>query len=301
VQANLKIVYVVLITIQVLFGVNFASSKVVVEVLDPVIWSNIRFFIAGIAMLFITMLLKRPHPKLNREFLLPIIPLSLFGMALGQGLFLYGLKFTTSVNTAVITTCIPILTLLLVVLRKQEKLTLLRGSGLIVAFAGVIFIRDIENFQLSSNTFIGDLMVFLGAFCFAIYLSFGKKFLLSFDNLWVTTWMFLVSGVIMTIWNIPKWLEFSLPQLSSTVWIAATYTIIGATLLTYFLNNWALKRAPSGNVALFIYLQPVVAAIIGWYYLDEKITLRLLVSSLCILGGLALSILPIHKWIRKSL
>ena len=81
-QANLKIVYVVLITIQVLFGVNFASSKVVVEVLDPVIWSNIRFFIAGIAMLFITMLLKRPHPKLNREFLLPIIPLSLFGMRL---------------------------------------------------------------------------------------------------------------------------------------------------------------------------------------------------------------------------
>ena len=300
-QANLKIVYVVLITIQVLFGVNFASSKVVVEVLDPVIWSNIRFFIAGIAMLFITMLLKRPHPKLNREFLLPIIPLSLFGMALGQGLFLYGLKFTTSVNTAVITTCIPILTLLLVVLRKQEKLTLLRGSGLIVAFAGVIFIRDIENFQLSSNTFIGDLMVFLGAFCFAIYLSFGKKFLLSFDNLWVTTWMFLVSGIIMTIWNIPKWLEFSLPQLSSTVWYAAIYTIIGATLLTYFLNNWALKRAPSGNVALFIYLQPVVAACIGWYFLDEKITMRLVVSSLCILGGLALSILPIHKWIRKSL
>jgi drug/metabolite transporter (DMT)-like permease len=263
------------------------------------VWSNIRFFIAGIAMLVLTLLLKRPHPKLNKQFLLPLVPLSMFGMALGQGLFLYGLKYTTSVNTAIITTCIPILTLVIVVLRRQEQLTAAKAIGFTLAFAGVIFIRDFEKFELSSTTFIGDLMVFLGAACFAIYLSFGKKFLLGFDNMWVTTWMFLVSGILMTFWNLPKWMVFQMPEMDTTFIASAGYTIIGATLLTYFLNNWALKRAPSGNVALFIYLQPVVAGVIGWYFLDEQVNFRMLVSSLCILGGLCLSILPIHKLFKK--
>lgn len=302
-NVNLKLVYLALITIQILFGINFSTSKVIVEQMDPVIWSNIRFFLAGIGMLIITLVAKRPHPKIDKEFLMPIVPLSMFGMALGQGLFLYGLKYTTSVNTAIITTCIPILTLLIVVLRKQESLTVFKAIGFTMAFGGVIFIRDFENFQLSSNTFIGDVMVFLGALCFAVYLSYGKKFLIKYDNLWITTWMFLISGIVMTIWNIPKWPTFTLPNMTTLFVSSAAYTIIGATLITYFLNNWALKRAPSGNVALFIYLQPIVAGIIGWYFLDEIITLRTLFSSALIMSGLAISILPIQKMVAfiKSL
>lgn len=302
-NVNLKLVYLALISIQILFGINFSTSKVIVQQMDPVIWSNIRFFLAGIGMLFITLILRRPHPKVDKEFLIPIIPLSMFGMALGQGLFLYGLKYTTSVNTAIITTCIPILTLLIVVLRKQESLTVFKAIGFTLAFGGVILIRDFENFELSSNTFLGDLMVFLGAMCFAIYLSFGKKFLIKYDNLWITTWMFLISGIVMTIWNIPKWPSFTPPEMSTLFISSATYTIIGATLITYFLNNWALRRAPSGNVALFIYLQPIIAGLIGWYFLNESITLRTISSSMMIMGGLAISILPIQKVITfiKSL
>ena len=286
------VIYAALILIQVLFGINYSTSKVIVGKLDPFIWSNARFLIAGVIMLLFTLSSRRPHPKLTKEFLLPIVPLSLLGMALGQGLFLLGLKHTTSVNTAIITTSIPILTLLVVVLRKQESITINKLVGFFLAFVGVVFIRDLSQVSFGAETFIGDLMVFLGAFCFALYLSFGKKFLLGHDNLWVTTWMFMISGIFMTIINIPKFSDFVMPQMNHVFIGSATYTIIGATLITYFLNNWALKRAPSGNVALFIYLQPVLAGVIGWYYLDEQITTRMLVCSMLIMGGLIFSIMP---------
>ena len=287
------IIFLGLILIQVLFGINFATSKVIVGSIDPIIWSNIRFFLAGVGMLFITLIFKRKHPELNKEFLLPLVPLSLLGMALGQGLFLFGLKYTTSINTSIITTSIPILTLVIVVLRKQEKLSLPKFIGFLLAFVGVISIRDLSSVNFGSETFIGDLMVLLGALCFALYLSYGKNYLSKFDNMWVTTWMFLISGIVMIFFNVFKWQEFVMPELTTTLVGAATYTIIGATLITYLLNNWILRNAPSGNVALFIYLQPVVAAIVGWKFLNEEITFRMIISSFLILLGLVCSMLEV--------
>lgn len=286
------IIYAALILIQVLFGINYSTSKVIVGKLDPFIWSNIRFVIAGAIMLVFTLATRRPHPKPTKAFWVPIIPLSLVGMAFGQGLFLLGLKHTTSVNTAIITTSIPILTLLVVVLRKQESITINKLIGFFLAFSGVVFIRDLSQVSFGAETFIGDLMVFLGAFCFALYLSFGRKFLLHFDNLWTTTWMFIISGIFMTLINIPKFSSFVMPDMNNVFIGSASFTIIGATLITYFLNNWALKRAPSGNVALFIYLQPVIAGLIGWYFLDETITLRMVICSMLIMSGLIFSIMP---------
>lgn len=294
-KSEALIIYSVLVLIQVLFGVNFSTSKIIVGKLDPIIWSNIRFVLAGIGMLFITLIFRRKHPPLTKDFLVPLVPLSLLGMALGQGLFLFGLKYTTSINTAIITTSIPILTLVIVVIRRQESLTVPKAVGFLLSFIGVLAIRDLSQLQFSSQTFIGDMMVFTGAMCFALYMSYGKPFLSRFDNMWITTWMFLISGLIMTIFNIPKWMEFKMPELDAVLIGSASFTIIGATLFTYLLNNWVLKRAPSGNVALFIYLQPVVAAFVGWKFLGENITARMILCTFMILTGLVCSMLRLSK------
>lgn len=280
----------VLILIQILFGINFPASKVIVGKMDPILWSNIRFILAGVGMLIFTLLMKKPHPKPNKEFFVPVIILSILGMALGQGLFLIGLKYTTSINSAILITCIPILTLFIVVVRRQEELTFNKLIGFIMSFMGVILMRDISSFQLGNDTLLGDLLVFSAAFCFAMYLSFGKKFFMKFDNMWSTTYMFFISGIAMALFNFNKFHQVGSVSGDGLFLACAGFSIIGATLLTYFLNNWALRRAPSGSVAIFIYLQPVVAGLIGYFFLNEIITTRTIVCSILILSGLLFSI-----------
>ena len=289
-KTNKTVVLSVLIFIQLLFGVNFPASKIIVGKMDPILWSNIRFLLAGIAMLLFTLIMRRPHPKLTKEFLVSVTILSILGMALGQGLFLIGLQYTTSVNSAILITCIPILTLLLVVLRRQEELTFNKLVGITMSFMGVLLMRDITSFKLGNETLWGDILVFLAALCFATYLSFGKKFFMKYDNMWSTSWMFLVSGVLMSFFNFSKFSQVDLNDFDNLFYICAVFSIIGATLLTYFLNNWALKRAASGNVAIFIYLQPVVAGVIGYFFLDEIITLRMAICFVLILSGLLFSL-----------
>ena len=285
----------VLILIQVLFGINFPASKVIVGQMDPILWSNIRFLLAGIAMLIFTLIMKREHPEPNKDFFVPVVILSILGMALGQGLFLVGLRFTTSINSAILITCIPILTLVFVVIRRQEELTFNKLIGFCMSFMGVLLMRDITSFSLGNETLWGDLLVFSAAICFAAYLSFGKKFFMKYDNMWSTTYMFLVSGLIMGIFNFNKFSQMTEVQYSSWFFYCAVFSIFGATLLTYFLNNWALRRAPSGNVAIFIYLQPVVAGVIGYFFLKEMITMRMVICSGLILTGLLFSISKTKK------
>ncbi|MFT6633016.1 MAG: drug/metabolite transporter (DMT)-like permease [Bacteriovoracaceae bacterium] len=288
--SKLNPVVLVLIFIQILFGVNFPASKVIVGQMDPILWSNIRFILAGIGMLGLTLAMRRPHPKLNKEFLIPVSILSILGLALGQGLFLIGLRYTTSINSAILITCIPILTLLIVVIRKQEQLTFNKFVGFVMSFMGVLLMRDVSSFELGNETLWGDLLVFLAAFCFAIYLSYGKKFFMKFDNMWSTTWMFFISGIAMSLFNFDKFSQITSVDYSMVFFYCAGFSIVGATLLTYFLNNWALKRAPSGNVAIFIYLQPVVAGLIGFFFLKEEISMRMVICSGLILAGLLFSI-----------
>ncbi|MBC76923.1 MAG: hypothetical protein CME64_12995 [Halobacteriovoraceae bacterium] len=293
-------IYSTLLIIQILFGINFFTSKVIVGVMDPILWSNLRFFLAGILMLLVTLAMRRKHPKLDKDFFLSLIPLSALGMALGQGLFLFGLKHTSSVNTAVLTTTIPILTLVIVVARKQEELTMKKFIGFGLAFLGVVLIRDLTKASFESSSLFGDMMVFLGAMCFALYLSFGKGFLRKHDNLWVTTYMFLTSALLMAFFNIFKIIEFATTfefnataEDTSTLFISCVlYTIIGATLLTYFLNNLVLSKAPPAHVALSIYFQPVVAGVFGWWFLDENIGARTIICSILIMSGLLVSIYP---------
>ncbi|MEE2670797.1 MAG: DMT family transporter [Bdellovibrionota bacterium] len=285
-----KFVLFVLVCIQILFGINFAASKIIVAKMNPILWSDVRFLLAGIIMLIVTLIMRRPHPPITKDFFIPISILSILGMALGQGLFLVGLKYTTSINSAIILTMIPILTLMVVVLRKQEDLTFNKFIGFVLSFFGVLLMRNVSDFQMGGETLLGDFLVLGGAFCFALYISFGKKYFMKFDNMWTTTWMFLISGVAMLVPNISKLGELTDQTYDSIFLAAAAYSIIGATLLTYFLNNWALKRAASGHVAIFIYLQPVVAGVIGYIFLEEPVTFRMGICSILILTGLLFSL-----------
>jgi drug/metabolite transporter (DMT)-like permease len=75
---------------------------------------------------------------------------------------------------------------------------------------------------------------------------------------------------------------------SQHFWQFFVFSIVGATVITYFLNNWCLKRIESSKVALFIYIQPVVTAIVAYFTIGELITMRAIVASLVIFSGILL-------------
>ena len=282
------LVILALIAVQVLFGINYVVSKVIVTHFPPLVWASFRIIIAASFMLLIAYGLKRPFPKGGKAFFIPLIGLALLGAILNQGAFLIGLSYTTSTNAAILSTLIPVFTFLVVSIRGQEKMTPARVIGLVSAFLGVLIIRDVEDFTLSNQNLIGDLLVMFNCLCYGLFLSFGKKIMQTYDRLWVTAWIFTYGSVGLTGLALPQWIDFEWPTMTTALVGAMVFAILGGTLLNYFLNNWALAYARPSQVAIFIYIQPVIAAALAYVWLDETITLQKFLSSVMIFLGVIL-------------
>ena len=108
----------------------------------------------------------------------------------------------------------------------------------------------------------------------------------SHDSVWMTTWLFIAGSIGITGLAVPSWLTFQWPAMTPVLIGCMVFSVLGCTLMAYFLNLWALARTHSSSVALYIYLQPVVASTLAWVWLGEVITLRTVLSSLLILVGM---------------
>jgi drug/metabolite transporter (DMT)-like permease len=285
------LVWSALVSVQVLFGINYVVSKIVVDAMPPLVWASIRVVIASVVMVAIA-LATRPqkHPTDGRKFFIPLIAFALLGIIINQGSFLVGLHYTTATNSAVLNTMIPVFTLLIVTLRGQEPLTKYRAMGFILSFAGVLVLRNVEQLTLSDKTLVGDLLTILNCLSYGLFLSYSKQFLQEHDRVWTTTWLFLYGSVGLGLVSIPAWIDFHPPEMTPMLVGAMVFGIVGGTLLTYFLNLWALAHTRSSSVALFIYLQPVVASALAWAWFDQQITTRTMIAGAMIFGGLLLAL-----------
>jgi drug/metabolite transporter (DMT)-like permease len=69
----------------------------------------------------------------------------------------------------------------------------------------------------------------------------------------------------------------------------AVFFVGASSGVGYWLWLWALAHAPATQVAVFVALSPITAALLGHAWLGEPWSLALLVGSIGVLGGLVLT------------
>jgi drug/metabolite transporter (DMT)-like permease len=283
------LVIVALVAVQVLFGVNYVTSKIVLAAIPPLIWATIRVIVTAAVMIAVALLMRRPRPS-GRTFFVPLVGFALLGIVINQGLFLIGLKYTTVANSAVLNTLVPVMTLMIVAMRGQERVAPRQPFGFFCAFIGVLVLLRVERFSLSSETTLGDLLTVLNCTSYAFFLVYSKSFLEAHDRVWTTAWLFAYGSIAFAVISAPLWPEFRLPAMTPLLLGCIAFAIVGGTIITYFLNVWALAHARSSSVALFMYLQPVVASTLAWVWLGQPISPRSGVATLLIFAGMVLAL-----------
>jgi drug/metabolite transporter (DMT)-like permease len=295
-----RLVYVGLIALQVVFALGYILSKVLVDEFPPLMWGWIRAGITASFMAVISIVLKRPHPPLNRKFFVPLIWLSLLGGVLTQVFFLVGLKYTTSTNSAILNTLNPLVTLMTVVLMGREKATSLRLFGFMVSFCGVLVLSGAERIRVAQSTLFGDLLTIGSCITYGVFVAVSKDFFKKYDRFWITTWLFVFTTLGLTFFAIPYMTAFQWPLMTPMLWGSFIYGILGSSLLGYFLIVWVVAHAPASKVALFDYLQPILVTILAAIFLMEKTTLRTLGGSALIFVGVFLTLERLPAGFRIS-
>jgi drug/metabolite transporter (DMT)-like permease len=115
----------------------------------------------------------------------------------------------------------------------------------------------------------------------------SKTLLERYGALNVITWIFLVGSVVTVPVGIYSLQQENLGAISAGVWLLLLFIIIFPTVGAYYLNAWALTKVAPSTVAIYIYLQPLVAFGFAPLLLGEQWNSRTIVAALLIFMGVA--------------
>ncbi len=282
-------IYGSLILVQLIFGFHYLTTSIIVERIDAFEWTAIRIFFAGVLMALIYRHRILNFPK-GKEWNFLII-LSLLGIVLNTAFFTKGLEYTTPAHASLISCMIPVMTLVFAWLLGKEEMNKYKSLSILVAMSGALILFGIDDLDIRSELFFGDILIFINFSCFGLFLVLSKSMIEHHSSLGLTVLVMSLGSVILLPFSVKGiYLNYDL-WLSQPwwIWFAAFYSIFFATVVTYSLNYYAMGFVESSKVALFIYLQPVVAGSLSVLLGREEITVRLLVSSALIMFGLLLS------------
>jgi len=289
-----------LVLVQVFFGLNYLAAKILLEFIPPRAWAVLRVVPAAIILLVAARLLGRRLPA-ERKDLWRLAAFSVFGVVINQICFVEGLYRTTPAHSSIIMTSIPVGALLFGVLLGRESLTPWKLVSLALSFAGVLLVIVAGSGSVAlgafsdiggARTMVGDILTLVNALSYSFFLVISKRLLTRVDPLGATAVLlsFGSLGILLVGW--PELMGFSPAGVPPRIWALAAYIVIFPTALAYLLMYWALARAGSYLVALFIYLQPLIATALSAVLLGERIGPGVVAGGALIFVGVYLALRP---------
>src|SRR5258708_17478941 len=106
-----------------------------------------------------------------------------------------------------------------------------------------------------------------------------------YNALTVITWIFVVVGLVTVPAGAISLTHVPLASISWRAWLAVLYIIVLPTAGAYYLSGWALARVPPSTVAVYTYLQPLIAFAVAPIILGESLSLHAVIASLLIFAG----------------
>jgi len=277
-----------LVAVQVFFGVHYLAAKVLLDTIPPRVWAPVRVAGGAIVLLAAARLLGRTFPRRSGD-LGRLAIFSVFGVAVNQVCFVEGLHRTTATHSAIINTAIPIFTLLFAVLLGREAFDPRKGVALVLAVGGVLLVVRPDRATFGGSTLTGDVLTLVNGTSYAFFLVVSKRLISRIDPLAATAVLMTFGAVVVGAWGAPALVRFDWSAVPAAAWANAAFIVLVPTAGAYFLIYWALARAESSLVALFIYLQPLIAGLLAAAFLGERVAASTFAGAMLLFAGVALA------------
>ncbi|MBS7786078.1 DMT family transporter [Flavobacterium sp. CYK-55] len=251
------------LSVSLIYGMTFTIAKDVMPAyVAP--FGFILLRVGGSTVLFWLVAALRPKQKIAREDYFRIMAAALFGVAINMLTFFKGLSLTSPISAAVIMVTTPIIVLILSAVLMREKMKPLKVLGISLGLAGtVLLIAFGKSYSGSPNATLGNLLVFINAVSYGLYLIIVKNIMARYDAFVLVKWIYTF-GLLMV-------LPFGWSELQAVDWVQIPtdlywkigFVVVFSTFGTYLLNLLSMRELKPTTVAVFIYLQPLFAALIA--------------------------------------
>lgn len=272
---NQYLPYLALAAVCLIWGTTYLALRVAVLHFPPFLFSGIRQTVAGLILTgFMLLVSKTALP--SKEHLLRQAIGGFFLITLGNGLVAWGEVHIPSSIAAIICSLMPLMVILInISVHREEKPNIPIMLGVALGLVGIVMIFGEHLNEFST----------LG-YTLGIVTTFGAVISWAGGSIWikkhnVNSNPFLNAGLQMLfggLFMFPASLLFD--DLSNVSWSPETgwamlYLIVFGSIIAYACYSYALRKLPMTIVSMYAYINPLVAVLLGWMVLDEKLTLRM--------------------------
>jgi drug/metabolite transporter (DMT)-like permease len=277
-------VHLALLVVQLAFASQAVEGKIAMgarvaggEAISPFALAMVRMLGAAAFFQLFTRATRQLRPTTAPDQRV-LAGLSVLGIALNQALFLFGLRLTTPMTSALLGVTIPVLAAVLAVGAGQESVSTRLIAGLGSSIAGVAWLTGVGHVD------IGGLVVLANCASYAAYIVYSRETIRRLGALTVVTWIFTWGAFLFAPLGLPH-VVAELPGWTPRGWGFIAYIVVVPTIVAYLCNAWALGRSTATLVTIYIYVQPLLTALLAWLQLGQAVTSRMLVAAILIVIG----------------
>lgn len=284
-NADRKRLYLAFFSVYVFWGSSFVAARIGVQHLPPFLFVGVRFATAGVIMLLIARLYRhRVLPQRSEWRYLAV--LACCGFLLSNGLNIWALQYVSSNQAALLNASVPCWIVLLGAFGSRAHRPGRRAMlGVLLGVVGTILV--IGNGAGTSGPLGAQLMMLAGCFAWAVSTIYLRNSGTVLPVLTLIGWQMLLGGLSLSLLGLitgelPRW------HWSWQGAVSMTYLIVFASCFAHTAHAWLATRTTPARLGTYGYVNPAIAALLGWLVLDEKLGVLQLLGMAVVLGGMLL-------------
>lgn len=272
-------------SIYAIWGSTYLLNKIAVTQLQPFFIASIRFTIAGTLVFIIAKFMKLNLSITKAQCLNCCIAAFLF-LVYGNGVFIWALKYVDSGFAALEASTQPLFVLLLMRLVDGKKMQKKSLVGVALGIIGMYILVSQKTLITKHESLFWMFMIITCVVSWSYGSLFVAKANLPINFFVSTAYQMIFAGLLLAIsslifnetWLAPIYWSFEVK------WSVILLIVFGG-VIAFAAFNYLLKEVSTEKVSTSAYVNPVIAIFLGWYILDEIITLQTIIAACILLTG----------------
>ncbi len=280
-----------LVTIYLVWGSSFLFSKIAVNHLPIALFSAIRFLTAGVLLALLAHFVAgHAFPRHAVEWRHVSIA-GFFMVFVSNGLNIWAINYIpTNLSALLNGTAAFWIAGLGVFGKRGHPLTRWAVLGMIIGFSGTALML-IPKGGLRTSSLLAEIGALVACAAWALGTLYYRSIDTTLSSLMFMALQMCMGGLMLLSVAIghgdaARW-TFNLPGM-----MALAYLTFASSCLAYTAYGWLSLHAPPAVTGTYGYVNPAIAAYLGWQFLDERLTNLQLLGMVTIIAAVGILTLP---------
>jgi drug/metabolite transporter (DMT)-like permease len=288
-KQNRTLAYVAFAIVCIVWGTTYLAIRVAVTTMPPFLLTGARYLFGGVVLFIVAKIHGDAIPR-DRRVLAEVVLCGVLMVAIGNLSVVWAEQWVPSGFAALFVGTAPFWVALIELTRRTgERVELRRGIGMLIGFIGVALLVTPNGAgkAFDAHFVIGALAIQAGCIAWQYGTVRGKYALASIPPLMSSALQMLCGGVVVSLAGLGLG---ELPHFHATPKTlgALAYLAIFGSVLAYTSYVYAARHLRTTTLSLYAYVNPLVAVILGWFFLREQLTWVSITAMAIILTGVAL-------------